>query len=75
MFTGEADPYKLSLISKFNGEENLKYWKKDSCNKVHGSDGATYNPYIHKVSWNSVQDELCESKKMYAACTITVSTV
>jgi len=49
MFTGEGNPYNLSKISAFNGKEHLDFWKEDRCNRVMGSDGATYNPYIGKV--------------------------
>ena len=53
MFTGEGNPYNLSRINKFNGEEHLKFWKEDRCNIVRGSDGATFNPYIAKVRQNN----------------------
>lgn len=49
MFTGEGNPYSLSKISLFNGNENLRFWKTAQCNKVQGSDGATFNPYIQQV--------------------------
>ncbi len=50
MYTGELNPYNLSKIHLFNGREHLDFWKTDQCNRVQGSDGATYNPYIHEVS-------------------------
>lgn len=53
MFTGEGNPYNLSTISSFNGNEHLSFWKNDQCNKVQGSDGATFNPYIQQVTYIS----------------------
>ena len=62
MFTGEGDPYKLSRISLFNGNEHLDFWKTDECNVVKGSDGAAFNPYIQRKDtlW-FFNDQLCRS--------------
>ena len=62
MYTGENDPYKLSSISLFNGENSLKKWNDDQCDKVQGSDGATFNPYIGQQDtlW-FFNDQLCRS--------------
>ena len=49
MYTGEGDPYTLSNIQSFNGNDKLKFWNSSDCNRVHGSDGASFNPYIKKV--------------------------
>ena len=53
MYTGSGNPYNLSKISLFNGKKSLGIWTEDespsdgaTCNKVQGSDGATFNPYI-----------------------------
>jgi len=50
MYTGEGDPYTLSNIQSFNGNEQLNFWNSSECNRVHGSDGASFNPYIKKVT-------------------------
>ena len=49
MYTGEGDPYRLATIHTFNGNKALDYWNETECNRVHGSDGASFNPYIKKV--------------------------
>ena len=49
MYTGEGDPYKLSTIHSYNGKTEMSFWNDSQCNKVHGSDGASFNPYIKKV--------------------------
>lgn len=65
MFTGEGNPYNLSKISLFNGKDSLDIWKDQTCNQVQGSDGATFNPYIHKTDtlW-FFNDQLCRSLPM-----------
>ena len=49
MYTGEGDPYKLATIHSYNGKTEMSFWNDSECNKVHGSDGASFNPYIKKV--------------------------
>ena len=50
MYTGSGNPYNLSKISLFNGKNSLGIWSEETegatCNKVQGSDGATFNPYV-----------------------------
>jgi hypothetical protein len=46
VYTGEGNPYNSSKISHYNGQKSLNIWNNDQCNKVQGSDGATFNPYI-----------------------------
>ena len=67
MYTGSGNPYNLSKISLFNGKNTLGIWSEDensgsTCNKVQGSDGATFNPYIQKdeTLW-FFNDQLCRS--------------
>jgi len=62
MYTGEGNPYNLSKISLFNGRDSLGVWNGETCNKVHGSDGATFNPYIQEEEtlW-FFNDQLCRS--------------
>jgi len=50
MYTGEVNPYNLSKISMYNGQSSLNKWSQPECNEVQGSDGATFNPYIQKVT-------------------------
>ena len=49
MYTGEGDPYKLATIHSYDGNTEMSFWNDSQCNKVHGSDGASFNPYIKKV--------------------------
>ena len=49
MYTGEGDPYKLATIHSYDGHTEMSYWNDSQCDKVHGSDGASFNPYIKKV--------------------------
>ena len=49
MYTGEGDPYKLSTIHSYDGKTEMNFWNDSQCNKVHGSDGASFNPYIKEV--------------------------
>jgi len=62
MYTGEGNPYNLSKISSYNGSEFLKVWNSDTCNRVQGSDGSTFNPYIQTAErlW-FFNDQLCRS--------------
>lgn len=62
MYTGEGNPYNLSKISLFNGNDSLGIWDGATCNKVQGSDGATFNPYIQEdeTLW-FFNDQLCRS--------------
>lgn len=62
MYTGEGDPYKLSTIAAYNGNTNLGRWNDSNCDKVHGSDGASFNPYIqqHDTLW-FFNDQLCRA--------------
>ena len=53
MYTGEGDPYKLATIHSYDGNTEMSFWNDSQCDKVHGSDGASFNPYIKKV-WMSL---------------------
>jgi len=62
MYTGQGDPYKLANIAKFNGLEKLDRWNGSECDRVHGSDGASFNPYIQQQDtlW-FFNDQLCRA--------------
>jgi len=72
MYTGEGDPYTLSNIQSFNGNDKLKFWNSSDCNRVHGSDGASFNPYIKKgdTLW-FFNDQLCRALPMVYDRSIT----
>jgi len=62
MYTGEGNPYTLATIQSFDGMQEMSHWNSSSCNKVHGSDGATFNPYIKTTDtlW-FFNDQLCRA--------------
>jgi len=62
MYTGEGNPYKLATIHSYDGNTEMSFWNDSQCNKVHGSDGASFNPYIKKndTLW-FFNDQLCRA--------------
>lgn len=44
--TGEDDIRKLGIISQFNGREGLNFWSTEACNRVDGTDGSQFPPYL-----------------------------
>jgi len=62
MYTGQGDPYKLANIAAFNNKTFLDRWNDTECDRVHGSDGASFNPYIqkHDTLW-FFNDQLCRT--------------
>jgi len=62
MYTGEGDPYKLATIHSYDGQTEMSFWNDSQCDKVHGSDGASFNPYIKKndTLW-FFNDQLCRA--------------
>lgn len=62
MYTGEGNPYNLSNIAFYDGKKQLDFWKTEECNKVHGSDGSSFNPYIKQEDtlW-FFNDQLCRA--------------
>jgi len=71
MYTGEGDPNKLATIQSFNGVEEMDHWNTSECNKVHGSDGAAFHPYIKKSEtlW-FFNDQLCRAMPLVYAQTV-----
>ena len=62
MYTGEGDPYRLATIHSYNNKQEMPFWNETRCNKVHGSDGASFNPYIKREDtlW-FFNDQLCRA--------------
>ncbi|XP_055858648.1 scavenger receptor class B member 1 [Episyrphus balteatus] len=44
--TGVDDVQKLGVISQFNGMDQLNFWRDDECNRIDGSDGSQFPPYL-----------------------------
>jgi len=72
MYTGEQDPYKLYKIHSFNGLEYMNHWNSSKCNRVHGSDGASFNPYVSKMDtlW-FFNDQLCRAMPLVFNSSVT----
>lgn len=62
MYTGQGDPYKLATIASVDGKQTLDRWNDTECDRVHGSDGASFNPYIQQKDtlW-FFNDQLCRA--------------
>ena len=65
MYTGAGNPYNLAKIQSFNGIQEMNHWNSSECNKVKGSDGAAFNPYIKpsETLW-FFNDQLCRPMPM-----------
>ncbi|CAD7078472.1 unnamed protein product [Hermetia illucens] len=46
IYTGESDIKKLGIISEFNGQKKMNFWSTESCNKLDGTDGSQFPPYL-----------------------------
>lgn len=44
--SGEDDLKKLNVIDNFNGKPKLDIWATDECNRVDGTDGTQFPPYL-----------------------------
>lgn len=44
--TGVDDIRKLNVIDNFNGEPRMKFWSTNECNRVDGTDGSQFPPYL-----------------------------
>lgn len=62
MYTGAGNPYKLATIHSWNWKTEMDFWNTSSCNKVRGSDGAAFNPYIEEQDtlW-FFNDKMCRA--------------
>jgi len=48
MYTGKQDVNKLGVITRFNGEESLRHWSGEECNRIDGTDGTMFPPHLVK---------------------------
>jgi hypothetical protein len=46
MYTGKQDVNKLGVITRFNGEESLRHWSGEECNRIDGTDGSMFPPHL-----------------------------
>ncbi|KAK7866496.1 hypothetical protein R5R35_014360 [Gryllus longicercus] len=42
--TGELEMAKLGVVSHYNGEDSLDYWRSEECNRIDGAEGANFPP-------------------------------
>lgn len=46
MYTGKQDVNKLGVVTRFNGEERLRHWSGEECNRIDGTDGSMFPPHL-----------------------------
>jgi hypothetical protein len=46
IYTGKQDVNKLGVITRFNGEERIRHWSGDECNRIDGTDGTMFPPHL-----------------------------
>lgn len=67
IFTGEDDINKLSVIHRLNDDENLNFWATDECNRIDGTDGSQFPPYVmdKKHPLNIFSKAFCRKFPLY----------
>nr|UFE16637.1 cluster of differentiation 36 [Tor putitora] len=48
VFTGRDDINKVATIERWAGETSLSYWNDSYCNKINGTDGSSFHPFLDK---------------------------
>nr|AND94632.1 Cd36 [Ctenopharyngodon idella]UAT16708.1 cluster determinant 36 [Ctenopharyngodon idella] len=48
VFTGKDDIKKVATIERWQGETSLSYWNDTYCNKINGTDGSSFHPFLDK---------------------------
>lgn len=48
MNTGSQDLHNLGMIERVNGIDNRKIWGDKKCDRIMGSDGSMFPPYLIK---------------------------
>ncbi|KAL5011838.1 hypothetical protein ScPMuIL_010389 [Solemya velum] len=46
--TGVDDTNKFGIVDNWNGNSTLHFWTTDSCNKINGTDGTVFPPFVDK---------------------------
>ncbi|XP_052433012.1 platelet glycoprotein 4 [Carassius gibelio] len=46
--TGKDDIKKVATIERWQGETSLSYWNDPYCNKINGTDGSSFHPFLDK---------------------------
>ncbi|XP_056311529.1 platelet glycoprotein 4 [Danio aesculapii] len=48
VFTGKDDISKVAIIERWQGETSVNYWNNSYCDKINGSDGSSFHPFLDK---------------------------
>ncbi|XP_026087128.1 platelet glycoprotein 4 [Carassius auratus] len=48
VFTGKDDINNVATIERWAGETSLSYWNDPYCNKINGTDGSSFHPFLNK---------------------------
>lgn len=48
IYTGLSDQSRYSYMISYKGEKRMNKWSSDSCNRIYGTDGAQYPPFLSK---------------------------
>ena len=48
VYTGVGDPSKFGLVASWDNKTELNFWTEDHCNKINGSDGSLFAPFVQR---------------------------
>uniref|UniRef100_A0A671RTK7 Lysosome membrane protein 2-like n=1 Tax=Sinocyclocheilus anshuiensis TaxID=1608454 RepID=A0A671RTK7_9TELE len=61
-FTGKQNYQDFARIDKWNGQSTLNWWSTEGCNRINGTDGASFHPVITKTEKLYIfSSDLCRS--------------
>uniref|UniRef100_A0A8C1D0B1 Uncharacterized protein n=1 Tax=Cyprinus carpio carpio TaxID=630221 RepID=A0A8C1D0B1_CYPCA len=61
-FTGKQNYQDFARIDKWNGNSSLNWWSTEGCNRINGTDGASFHPVITKTEKLYIfSSDLCRS--------------
>ena len=48
IYTGVGDPSKFGQVASWGNRTKLNFWTEDRCNKINGSDGSLFAPFVKR---------------------------
>lgn len=61
-FTGKQNYQDFARIDEWNGQSTLNWWSTEGCNRINGTDGASFHPVITKTEKLYIfSSDLCRS--------------
>ncbi|XP_043090315.1 lysosome membrane protein 2c isoform X2 [Puntigrus tetrazona] len=61
-FTGKQNYQDFARIDEWNGQSTLNWWSTEGCNRINGTDGASFHPVITKTEkLYMFSSDLCRS--------------